>query len=204
MNDGKKCLKNLSVDLKKKEKFLFSEKFYILCDNCFDWSLLIKKKSSNGQKMFFFILWQFSFLTQTHELFSNHFQLELIGGRTFKNFILRKISWSVGQIFFFTSNSTFFSTRIFVGIIPKKLRIFDYLMVNDVKVAILCAMYLKPGTGPSQSDFLCYRLDHVGPIKERGCHFSHHSPNTKFGIVWLFLLIPFLELCNSSFARARA
>jgi hypothetical protein len=94
--------------LKKKEKFLFSEKFYILCDNCFDWSLLIKKKSSNGQKMFFFILWQFSFLTQTHELFSNHFKLELIGGRTFKNFILRKISWSVGQIFFLLQIRHFF------------------------------------------------------------------------------------------------
>jgi hypothetical protein len=39
------------------------------------------------------------------------------------------------------------------NVAPKKYEFFDFLLENDVHIAILCETYSKPGTALSYSDF---------------------------------------------------
>jgi hypothetical protein len=51
------------------------------------------------------------------------------------------------------------------SIVPKKHEFFDFLIENDIQIALLSETYLKPGTSFYHSDFSCYRLDRVGRAK---------------------------------------
>jgi hypothetical protein len=73
------------------------------------------------------------------------------------------------------------------SIVPKKHEFFDFLIENDIQIALLSETYLKPGIGLYHSDFSCYRLDRVGRSKggvaivvhRSIAHHLNQSPDTK-------------------------
>jgi exonuclease III len=54
------------------------------------------------------------------------------------------------------------------SISPKKYEFFDFLLSNDIDIALKNETYLKQGTPFSHPDFRCYRLDREGARTKGG------------------------------------
>jgi exonuclease III len=54
------------------------------------------------------------------------------------------------------------------SISPKKHEFFDYLLSNDIDIALINETFLKQGTPFFHPDFRCYRLDREGARTKRG------------------------------------
>jgi exonuclease III len=54
------------------------------------------------------------------------------------------------------------------SISPKKHEFFDFLLINDIDIALINETFLKQGTPFSHSDFRCYRLDREGARTKGG------------------------------------
>lgn len=54
------------------------------------------------------------------------------------------------------------------SISPKKHEFFDFLLSNDIDIALINETYLKQGTPFSHPDYICYRLDREGRLTKGG------------------------------------
>jgi Reverse transcriptase (RNA-dependent DNA polymerase)/Endonuclease-reverse transcriptase len=54
------------------------------------------------------------------------------------------------------------------SILPKKHEFFDFVLRNEIDVALINETYLKQGTPFSHPDFRCYRLDREGRVNKGG------------------------------------